>query len=309
MGKHFFKRHQGRGSYDLFSNYNRYLPGIGGMFMLFGLFLIGSLLGSIVTAGLQLVLGQDFVLEYGTLISYPVMFIPPMLYASVKSRMSNIFDNAYALDSSNFGERGGLVAAITVSLATIAAACLMEPVTTLLPQMPEWFEKIVNQLMEGSPLWATLISVSVFAPFFEEWLCRGIVLRGLLSKTSPAAAICISAVFFAILHMNPWQAVPAFGLGLLFGYVYYKTGSLKLTMLMHCVNNTMAVVLAQIPFLKEADTLMDVMSPWAYACTYIAFVLILACAIIIIQAIPQKEGNLGGCDRVDNMSDLPTSIN
>ena len=78
---------------------------------------------------------------------------------------------------------------------------------------------------------------------------------------------------------------------------------------MHCVNNTMAVVLAQIPFLKEADTLMDVMSPWAYACTYIAFVLILACAIIIIQAIPQKEGNLGGCDRVDNMSDLPTSIN
>ena len=277
--------------------------------MLFGLFLIGSLLGSIVTAGLQLVLGQDFVLEYGTLISYPVMFIPPMLYASVKSRMSNIFDNAYALDSSNFGERGGLVAAITVSLATIAAACLMEPVTTLLPQMPEWFEKIMNQLMEGSPLWATLISVSVFAPFFEEWLCRGIVLRGLLSKTSPAAAICISAVFFAILHMNPWQAVPAFGLGLLFGYVYYKTGSLKLTMLMHCVNNTMAVVLAQIPFLKEADTLMDVMSPWAYACTYIAFVLILACAIIIIQAIPQKEGNLGGCDRVDNMSDLPTSIN
>lgn len=277
--------------------------------MLFGLFLIGSLLGSIVTAGLQLVLGQDFVLEYGTLISYPVMFIPPMLYASVKSRMSNIFDKAYALDSSNFGERGGLVAAITVSLATIAAACLMEPVTTLLPQMPEWFEKIMNQLMEGSPLWATLISVSVFAPFFEEWLCRGIVLRGLLSKTSPAAAICISAVFFAILHMNPWQAVPAFGLGLLFGYVYYKTGSLKLTMLMHCVNNTMAVVLAQIPFLKEADTLMDVMSPWAYACTYIAFVLILACAIIIIQAIPQKEGNLGGCDRVDNMSDLPTSIN
>lgn len=309
MGRHFFKRHQGRGSYDLFSTYNRYLPGVGGMFGMFGLFLVGSALGSMINAALQLVLGQDFVLEYGTLISYPVMFIPPMLYASVKSRMSNIFDNAYALDSSNFGQRGGFVMAMTVSLATIAAACLMEPVSALLPQMPEWFEKIMNQVMEGSPLWATLISVSVFAPFFEEWLCRGIVLRGLLNRTSPAAAICISAAFFAILHMNPWQAVPAFGLGLLFGYVYYKTGSLRLTMLMHCVNNTMAVILAQIPALKEADTLMDVMSPWAYACTYIAFVLILACAIIIIQAIPQKEGNLGGCDRVDNMSDLPTSIN
>ena len=58
--------------------------------------------------------------------------------------------------------------------STIAAAFVVEPLTALLPDMP---------------LWATLLSVSVFAPLFEEWLCRGLVLRGLLPRA--AVRICI----------------------------------------------------------------------------------------------------------------------
>ena len=82
--------------------------------------------------------------------------------------------------------------------------------------------------------------------------------------TKPIWAIFWSAVFFAFIHLNPWQAVPAFVLGCLFGYVYYKTGSLKLTMLMHCVNNTLATLLSRIPGMGEAESFMDVLSPWAY---------------------------------------------
>ena len=105
----------------------------------------------------------------------------------------------------------------------------------------------------------------------------------------PATAIVISAAFFAILHMNPWQAIPAFCLGLLFGFVYYKTGSLKLTMLMHCVNNTMAVVLSKIPVLKEAETFMDVMNPWAYAGAYICLAVALASAIVILSSYRKAQ--------------------
>ena len=38
----FFKKHQGRASYELFTNYAHYLPGMGGMAMLFFLFIIIS---------------------------------------------------------------------------------------------------------------------------------------------------------------------------------------------------------------------------------------------------------------------------
>ena len=279
--RHFFRRYEGRGSYDLFSSYSYYLPGLGGMFMLLAMFVLGSVLGNLVTMGLQPALGADFVKQFGTVISYPGMFIPPMLYSSVKSRLNSYNTEEVLLDNK---VSGGAGLAIIVTVATVAAAFVTEPVTALLPPMPEWLEKLMDQMLEGSPLWATLLSVSVFAPLFEEWLCRGMILRGLLTRMKPSTAIVISAAFFAILHMNPWQAIPAFCLGVLFGFVYYKTGSLKLTMLMHCVNNTMAVVLSKIPVLKDAETFMDVMSPWAYAGAYISLAVALASAIVILSS-------------------------
>ena len=287
--KHFFKRHQGRGSYDLLSSYSHFLPGLKGMIMLLVMFMIGGLLGNLVVLGLTFGFSAQFAQEYGTVISYPLMFIPAMLYASYQSRKAEIRgdyqglpEGGIPLDSNNFGKLGGLRLSLIVSVATLAAAFVAEPVNMLLPPMPEFLQQALEQLTEG-PLWVTLLSVSIFAPVFEEWLCRGLVLRGLLQKLKPFNAIMVSAAFFAILHMNPWQAIPAFLLGLLFGYVYYRTGSLKLTMLMHCVNNTFAALMTRIPSLSEAETFMDVMSPWAYICVYIACALIVCSTLLIFR--------------------------
>lgn len=289
--KHFFKRHQGRASYDLFSTYSHYLPGLKGIIMLLLMFVVGGLLGNLVIIGLTFGFSAEFAQEYGTVISYPLMFVPPMIYASYQSRKNELWgedtsipEGGIPLDSNNFGKLGGIRLALIVSIATVAAAFVAEPVNALLPAMPEVLEKALEQLTEG-PLWVTIISVSIFAPLFEEWLCRGLVLRGLLQKLNPFSAIAVSAAFFAVLHLNPWQAIPAFLLGLLFGFVYYKTGSLKLTILMHCVNNTLAAILSRMPSLSEADTFMDVMSPMAYGCIYVASVLIVCCTLIILQNI------------------------
>ena len=294
--KRFFKRHKGRGSYDLFSNYSHFLPGVGGIFGILALFILGALLGNILVLGLQFI-SPEFAKEYGTIISYPVMFIPAMLYASVKSRFDENFTEGFKMDSSNFGRFSGWWMAAIVTVATLATAFMTDALSSLMPPMPEWLEAAMKQLLDA-PLWITLISVSVFAPLFEEWLCRGVVLRGLLVKHSPLTAITVSAAFFAIIHFNPWQAIPAFILGLLFGYVYYKTGSLKLTMLMHCANNTMAAVFSRIPAFEEAESFIEVMNPWTYAGIFICCAAFVASAIIVLTGIPHKEGNLGGCDKV-----------
>ena len=55
----FFRRHQGRASYDLFSNYSHYLPGFGGMLGLFALFFLGSLLGSLVSGLFVMLMGPS----------------------------------------------------------------------------------------------------------------------------------------------------------------------------------------------------------------------------------------------------------
>lgn len=266
--------------------------------MLFILFILGAVIGNIAVLMLGLV-SQEFATIYGTVISYPIMFIPPLLYASAQSRKNEYFETGYAPDSNNFGKLGGFRMAVIASIATIATAFVADGINSaVMPPVPEWFEAIMEQMMNG-PIWITLISVSIFAPLFEEWLCRGLVLRGLLQKMRPASAILVSAAFFALLHMNPWQALPAFILGILFGYVYYRTGSLKMTMLMHCVNNTMAVIFNLIPSLAEAESFADVLSPWAYAGIMTACIAFTASALVVIKNIPFcKEGAKCNCDEI-----------
>lgn len=284
----FFKRHKGRGSYDLFSNFNYFMPGISDFVWLAVLFMVGLFLAGLISAGLALGISQDFALTYGIVIIYPIQFIPAMLYASAVSHRNAGFEPEHALDSSNFGGRSGFSMALTVSVMAVAAAFVTEPVSMLLPEMSEDTKLAMERMLAG-PLWAVLLSVSVFAPFFEEWLCRGIILRGLLAKMKPGQAIAVSALVFGLIHMNLWQAIPAFIIGLILGYVYYKTGSLKLTMLMHCVNNTLSVILSRIPGLEDVEFFADIMSPWAYAPMIIAFAVALASGLLIIRSIPSKE--------------------
>ena len=288
-----------RGSYDLFSTYDHFMPGISDLIWIMVLFLAGMFLGGLVTTVLTLTMSVSFATTYGMVIVYPLQFIPAMLYASAKSRRNEGFEKGYALDSNNFGGRKGWSMALIVSAMALACAFVIEPISMLLPEMSEVMKAAMEMLLEG-PIWIVLISVSVFAPFFEEWLCRGIILRGLLTKVKPAWAIVISALVFGLIHGNLWQAIPAFIIGVVLGYVYYKTGSLKLTMLMHCVNNTLSVIVSRIPGLEDVEFFSQIMSPWAYVIVIAAFAVVLASGLVIMRSIPLKDGNLGGCNAIPN---------
>ena len=166
--------------------------------------------------------------------------------------------------------------------------------------MPEQLEELLKGMTTGV-IWANFISVSIFAPLFEEWLCRGMILRGLLhNRVRPVWAVLISSAFFALIHLNPWQAVPAFALGCLFGYVYYKTGSLKLTMLMHFTNNTFSLILSNIDSLKDMDSWMQVMPATLYWIVFAACILLLILIVRMFARIPllSREGN---CDKVESL--------
>lgn len=88
-----------------------------------------------------------------------------------------------------------------------------------------------------------LLTVCICAPIIEEIICRGILLAGLLNKYSSKIAIFISALLFALMHANLKQGINAFLLGLLLGYLYYKTKSVYITMFAHFSNNMLALIL------------------------------------------------------------------
>ncbi len=152
--------------------------------------------------------------------------------------------------------------------------------------------------MLGGPFWSTFLLAAIFAPIFEEWLCRGMVLRGLLTKMKPGWAIVISALFFALIHMNPWQALNAFIIGVVMGYIYYKTGSLWLTMLIHFVNNGTSVVMTQFTSIDEDAYFIDLMSRGTYAVLVVISVLILVACFMAFKRIPLLYGH-GNIDSVE----------
>lgn len=290
-------------NYNLLSGYAFYVPGPWDIFALTALFLVGALIGNVIGLLFMLALPESGS-EYMMLISYPVMFIPPMMYAMYKSRGNALFDTGYEMDSRHFGKFGTAAISILVMLSTLALAFDMDMVNALMPPMPEWLENMLKGMTQGK-FWVNFLCVSVFAPFFEEWLCRGMILRGLLNYSRsdgrrgirPAAAIAISALFFAAIHLNPWQAVPAFALGCLFGYVYYRTGSLNLTMLMHFTNNTFALIISNIDSIKDAENFMEVMPGWAYNSIAAVCLVFLVFAVREFSKI-ELTSPQGNCDEV-----------
>ena len=93
--------------------------------------------------------------------------------------------------------------------------------------------------------WGYLV-VCILAPLAEEVIFRGAVLRTMLEHwegNKRWTAITISALLFALAHMNPAQMPHAFLLGLLIGWLYERSRSLIPCVVLHCANNTIAYLM------------------------------------------------------------------
>lgn len=85
------------------------------------------------------------------------------------------------------------------------------------------------------------IGIAVVPAVFEELLFRKAILN-VSKRFGNVFAVCFSAMLFALYHMNINQAIFAFLIGILFGIISVKTGSIKLTILLHFLNNGYAAL-------------------------------------------------------------------
>ena len=83
--------------------------------------------------------------------------------------------------------------------------------------------------------------------------------------------------------------------GVIFGIVYYKTGSLKLTMLMHFTNNFLSLVLSNIDALKDVESWAEVLPAPSYWALVALSVLVAAVVIVCFSRIPASP--TGGLEK------------
>ena len=133
---------------------------------------------------------------------------------------------------------------VTLIWCVVAALGAIIPSVWLqehMPELPNLAEDAFDMIMKDR--WG-YVAVGLLAPLAEELVFRGAILRALLQWCSkPWVGIALSALFFAVAHMNPAQFPHAFLIGLLLGWMYYRTDSIIPGIVYHWINNSVAYVM------------------------------------------------------------------
>lgn len=139
-------------------------------------------------------------------------------------------------------------------LAALGALIPSEWLQEQMPELPNLAKAEFDMILKDR---LGYFVVGLLAPFVEELVFRGAVLRALLQwKRNPWMGISVSALLFALVHMNPAQMPHAFLIGLLLGWMYYRTDSIVPGVVYHWVNNTVAYVLYNV-YPNPEMTLID----------------------------------------------------
>ncbi|HKQ49399.1 MAG TPA: CPBP family intramembrane glutamic endopeptidase [Phycisphaerae bacterium] len=154
--------------------------------------------------------------------------------------------SGWGLTTTHFGQRVGQAIIGYLAAWSICLALLHLTVLILQWTVPDFappeHSAILTLLSAASPPWViivTIISTSVLAPTLEEFFFRGLLQPALIRWTNrPWAAILIAGTAFGLFHYPLIHTIPALAVfGVFLGYLYAKTRSLTLVILLHAVFN------------------------------------------------------------------------
>lgn len=183
------------------------------------------------------------------------------------------------------GKRALLFQILALCIPLIFSAIFVMNVVTEMLCLPDHNEQLFLAISQTG-IWGGL-AIVVAGPVCEEVTFRGAVEGLLLKNSSPWVAVSVSALLFGLIHMNPVQIPFAFVLGLLLGWLYYKTRSLVPSILAHILNNATGFI-TMIVAGNSSGTIKQTLGP-AFTYTLSAFCIILF--IILLVCVNKKAEN------------------
>jgi membrane protease YdiL (CAAX protease family) len=119
-------------------------------------------------------------------------------------------------------------------------------VKELLDSLNKLLEEAYGNLISANNFYEGVLVVIVVAlvpAISEEFMFRGFVQKSFEFKLKPFRAALITAAFFGIYHFNPYGIIPLILLGLYFGFAAYMSNSIVIPVVLHFLNNFVAVTL------------------------------------------------------------------
>jgi uncharacterized protein len=240
------------------------------IFILAGLLIFGSDLSVLEKSGAALSSADSGFLKYLLIIQEISLFIIPSVIVLVMMKP----ESAKRLDEIRLPQLK------EIGLVILLAFCIF-PVTSFTGQinsamhLPNWLSGVEKWMSEKEDYANGIINQALVSPSFgimilnlfiiailpavgEELFFRG-VLQKLLIKLfrSGHAGIWITAIVFSFLHFQFFGFVPRFILGLIFGYLFFWSGTLWLPVISHFVNNAVPVIMVYIQGMEKFNAPSD----------------------------------------------------
>lgn len=139
-----------------------------------------------------------------------------------------------------------------VALVILASLILTVTLNTLLTfwlelfPIPESYEKMYEDMLSQHTkfgLYLDMVKIAMVPALCEEFFFRGLLQTSLSTTIQKHHAILVTALIFALYHLNPWYAPFFFILGAFFGYIYFYKNNLWLAVLAHFINNAYGVIM------------------------------------------------------------------
>lgn len=117
----------------------------------------------------------------------------------------------------------------------------------LFPQNIEAAQALTDSIIMKDKLLLNIIIVALMPAICEEIFFRGFVFTSFKGQKSYKIAIIASGILFGFMHMDFLRIIPTSILGMIFAYTVYKSGSIFIAMILHFINNGIAVLVSHYP--------------------------------------------------------------
>ena len=183
--------------------------------------------------------------------------LTPLAYGKIKG-----YDTIRGM---GFEGRFSLWATLLVIPLSVALICMGQPLAEgfiRLVALIGYDTSAATSIMPSTPgeLAATLILVALLPAIAEEYVFRGCVARAFARK-GYVFAVFMSALLFAIMHGSPLQLVHQFLIGAVCAVLFFATRSLWPPIILHFLNNAIALVLG---YVQSAGSAFAVAEVWQY---------------------------------------------
>lgn len=246
-------------------------------------------LGLMLSAGLLL---QAADLRIGLIVTEGGLILLPTLYFIQKNRRS--FRLVLSLNPVSLQI---IVLTMLITIPFRICSFLISAIVQTVFPMPDFIlrslEHMYAELMFPSnsvEFILSLLGIVFMAAICEEVMFRGFLLQTFLKRKSAWGAIVITAIGFALYHLDPWAIPEIIVIGIFLGWLVVRTGSIFPAMIAHASFNFLGIILLPKVFgVKTIDDFFRISFPTYLYPISLAFLIVLL--YIFVKSTDSQAGD------------------